>query len=69
MITSGQYTSVLVPSQLPAFVREDPNYQVFVAFLQAYYEWMEQNGNVTDASKNILNYMDVQKMVYLMLIN
>lgn len=59
MITSGQYTSVLVPSQLPAFVREDPNYQVFVAFLQAYYEWMEQNGNVTDASKNILNYMDI----------
>jgi hypothetical protein len=34
--------SQLVQSQLPAFVRDD--YPQFIEFLQAYYEWMEQNG-------------------------
>jgi len=61
MIQSNQKTSLLVPSQLPAFVREDPNYENFVLFLQAYYEWMEQNGGVTDGAKNILTYKDVDE--------
>ena len=59
MITSGHKTSLLIPSQLPEFIRDDPNYANFVAFLQAYYEWMEQDGNVTDVSKNILSYKDI----------
>jgi hypothetical protein len=72
MITSGQDTSVLIPSQLPAFVRDDPNYQTFVAFLQAYYEWLElantsnslistasSEQGITFASKNLLNYTDI----------
>ena len=61
MIDSGQKTSLLIPSQLPEFVRDDPNYANFVLFLQAYYEWMEQNENLTDRTKNILNYKDVDK--------
>lgn len=61
MIESGQKTSLLIPSQLPEFVRDDPNYANFVLFLQAYYEWMEQTGQVTDRSKNILNYVDIDK--------
>lgn len=59
MIQSNQKTSLLIPSQLPAFIRDDPSYSNFVLFLQAYYEWLEQQGNVTDRSKNILNYTDV----------
>lgn len=59
MITSGQNTSLLIPSQLPGFVRDNPDYANFVLFLQAYYEWMEQNGGVTDGSKNLLNYDDI----------
>ena len=59
MITSGHKTSLLIPSQLPEFIRDDPSYANFVAFLQAYYEWMEQDGNVTDRSKNLLNYKDI----------
>jgi len=59
MIQSNQKTSLLIPSQLPAFVRDNPDYGNFVLFLQAYYEWLEQQGNVTDRSKNILNYKDI----------
>jgi hypothetical protein len=68
-------TSIRVPSQLPEFVRDDVNYETFVAFVQAYYEWMElpnaanaattlvntSNEGVTFGSKNILNYSDVDK--------
>ena len=61
MIDSSQKTSLLIPSQLPGFIRDDPAYENFVLFLQAYYEWMEQNNNVTDRSKNLLNYKDIDK--------
>ncbi len=61
MIDSGQKTSLLIPSQLPEFVRDDPAYANFVLFLKAYYEWMETTGQVTDRSKNILNYVDIDK--------
>lgn len=59
MIESIQKTSLLVPSQLPEWIRDDPNYQNFVSFLQAYYAWMEENNNVLDYSKNIPNYQDI----------
>ena len=58
-VPSNQKTSILVPYQLPAYIREDPSYTNFVLFVQAYYEWLEQQGNVTDGVKNILNYMDI----------
>ena len=61
MIQSNQKTSLLIPSQLPAFIRDDPNYENFVLFLQAYYEWMEQSGGVTDGSKNLLSYKDIDE--------
>ena len=51
--------SLLVASQLPAFISENPDYANFVLFLQAYYEWMEQNGNLLDSSKNLLAYKDI----------
>lgn len=61
MIDSIQKTSLRIPSQLPAFIREDSDYETFVLFLQAYYEWLEQENNVLDRTKNILNYRDVDK--------
>ena len=61
MIQSNQKTSLLIPSQLPSFIRDDPSYANFVAFLQAYYEWMEQTGGVTDGSKNLLSYKDIDE--------
>ena len=59
MITSGHKTSLLIPSQLPAFISEDPAYANFVLFLQAYYEWMESNNQVLDRAENLLNYKDI----------
>ena len=54
-------TSLLVKSQLPEFVRDNPDYQNFGLFLQAYYEWMEQQDGVTDRTKNLLSYRDIDK--------
>ena len=59
-MSNDKKTSLLIPSQLPEFVRDEPSYQKFVLFLQSYYEWLEQNGNVTDRSKNLLNYKQQQ---------
>ena len=59
MLNNNQKTSLLVPSQLPEFIRDNPDYNNFVLFLQAYYEWLEQNNNITDRTKNLLNYKDV----------
>jgi hypothetical protein len=59
MIPNNNKTSLLIPSQLPKFIRDDPSYQNFTLFLQAYYEWMEQSGKVTDVSKNLTNYWDI----------
>lgn len=68
-------TSIQIAQQLPEFVRDDSNYANFVLFLEAYYEWLETqyaaNANstivsttsqgITYGSKNILNYVDVDK--------
>jgi len=61
MITNDQKTSLLVSSQLPEFVRDNPDYANFNLFLTAYYEWMEQNGKVTERTKNLLNYKDIDE--------
>jgi hypothetical protein len=73
MIPNDYKTSLLIPQQLPEFVRDNIDYSTFVDFIQAYYEWLETaysaNGSVTTANtsgegvtygaKNLLNYMDV----------
>ena len=61
-------TSILVPSQLPSFVRENPDYSNFSLFVQSYYEWLEQSGQITDVSKNILNYNDIDTTLLLLLL-
>ena len=61
MTITNQKTSLLVPHQLPEFVRDNPDYSNFVDFIRAYYEWLEQTNNVTDRTKNILNYSDIDK--------
>ena len=60
-ITNHSLTSLLIPSQLPEYIRDDPSYSNFVLFLQAYYEWLELNGNVTEQTKNLLKYKDIDQ--------
>ena len=78
MITNGQKTSILVPYQLPEFIRDNPDYENFVLFLQAYYEWLESpdaantlnsvasssNEGVTFASKNL--YLTSDMSIFLL---
>jgi hypothetical protein len=52
-------TSLLVPWQLPEFVRDNPNFANYAAFIEAYYEWMEQQGNTLFLSKGIPEYKDI----------
>ena len=63
MSGTSKKVSNFVSSQLPGFVREaHPN---FVAFLEAYYEYLEQSNNTislgktVDRAKNLLNYADI----------
>lgn len=49
--------SPLVEQQLPEFVRGE--YSTFVTFLEKYYEWLEQSGNVIKAADDIRNAQDV----------
>lgn len=51
--------SNLVKYQFPRFYQaEGPT---FVAFVEAYYEWMEQSGYTINASKSLLEYSDIDK--------
>lgn len=56
-MATNNKTSTLLQSQVPGYLLEEgPN---LVAFIKAYYEWMETNGQVTDASKNLLANQDI----------
>lgn len=49
--------STLVPSQLPEFIRSD--YTTFVAFLEAYYEYLEQDSYAQELLQNSRQYGDI----------
>jgi hypothetical protein len=54
---SNSKISNLVASQVPFFVRND--HENFVAFLEAYYEFLEQQNGVTNVTKNLLTQSDI----------
>lgn len=49
--------SPLVAQQLPEFVRGE--YSTFVTFIEKYYEWMQQTGNLIDESGKIKYAQDI----------
>jgi len=51
--------SKLVANQFPSFYKEEGD--KFLAFIEAYYEYMEQNGKMTDAIRNLESYHDIQE--------
>ena len=53
-------TSLLVSSQLPAFVREE--HETFVKFLEYYYKFLEQDGQLTYVTKNFPHYLDIDSI-------
>jgi hypothetical protein len=61
----NKFISPFIPRQFPAFYNDD--YPNFVAFIRAYYEWLEQN-NLTDAysgavgkARSLSDYMDIDR--------
>lgn len=51
--------STQIESQFPEFIRQDgPN---FVAFLKAYFEYMEKTGNAIDRSRGLHDTMDIDR--------
>jgi len=55
----SEKVSVKVEHQLPDFVKKD--HPTFVAFLEAYYEYMEQQGKPYEIIGNLNNYADLGK--------
>jgi len=49
--------SSLVRKQFPAFYEEEG--QNFLAFMEAYYEYLENNGKMNDAIRNLSSYRDI----------
>lgn len=49
--------SPLIASQFPAFYREEGSN--FIAFMEAYFEWLEQQNNVLNHSRSLLEYVDI----------
>ena len=47
--------------QLPRFIAGNESYESFVAFVESYYSWLAENNNIEDRTKNILNYIDIDK--------
>ena len=54
---SNNKTSLLVSSQLPAFVRRD--HPKFVEFMEAYYKFLEQEGQLSDVTKKHMQDIDI----------
>jgi len=50
-------TSILVDELVPEFL--DTEGPKFKAFMRAYYEWLETTNQITDRSKNLLKYGDI----------
>lgn len=53
--------STLIPSQLPEFIRSD--YTTFVSFLEAYYEYLEQDSYAQELLQNSRKYADIDLTV------
>ena len=51
--------SLLINSQLPEFIRSD--YDTFVAFIEAYYEYMEQDKGAQELLQNAISYSDIDR--------
>jgi len=61
MSIQSEKIASLIKDQLPEFIRAD--YQTFVAFLEAYYEFLEQDRNARDSIRNAQKYQDIDNTI------
>ena len=55
--TSPVPVNVSIAGQFPSFYQKDG--PLYIAFIKAYYEYLEQNGNVVYDIRNLQNYKDI----------
>jgi hypothetical protein len=60
MSRSNNKTSIIVQSQLPAFIREE--HDTFIKFLEYYYKSQEEEGQTLYLSKNMLENLDIDNI-------
>lgn len=53
--------SSLIETQFPAFYRDEG--ERFVAFVKAYYEWLEETDNINYLSRKLIDYRDIDKTI------
>lgn len=51
--------SVLIENQLPEFIQTD--YEMFITFIKAYYEFLEQNNQAQELLQDITKYADIDE--------
>jgi hypothetical protein len=51
----------IIESQFPSFYKEEG--PMFIEFVKAYYEWLEQSNNTINTSKSLLEYRDIDRTV------
>jgi hypothetical protein len=52
-----KFVSSFIPQQFPSFYKDEgPN---FIAFVKAYYEWLESTGQTLQHSRSLLDYNDI----------
>ena len=61
MINIEKYISPLIENQFPSFYKEEG--PQFIAFVKAYYEWLEENNNVLYRSRRLASYADIDATV------
>lgn len=59
-MSSNNRTSVLIKSQVPAFVRDE--HERFVEFLEYYYKFLEQDGHLNYVTKNFTKFKDINEI-------
>lgn len=52
-----KYISNFIQTQFPEFYREEG--PIFIEFVKAYYEWMEEQGNPIGEARNLYDYRDI----------
>lgn len=56
-----QNISSLIKSQFPSIYQDEST--DFILFVQKYFEWLEQEGNVLNKARNLLTYQDIDTTV------
>lgn len=56
-----KYVSNFISSQFPSFYKEDG--PIFIEFVKHYFEWLEDEDNILNKSRKLMEYRDIDKSI------